>query len=344
MTRYFRNLLVASILLFNGSVHCLAGDKWIDSSGTKTVEADFVKLDGIQLTLKNSDGKEIVIPLYKLDSNSRLLARRLAKLPRTPATTDSTVTDTESVATTSKPTAKESFDTITNSIGMKLVLIPAGTFTMGSPVGEKYRFPKEMPHEVTISKSYYLGVYEVTQHEYEKVMGNNPSKFKGATNPVEMVSWEEAVSFCKKLSELPEEKAAGRLYRLPTEAEWEYACRAGSTTSYSFGDTAEALGEYAWFGDFKGTTHPVGEKKPNRWGLYDMHGNVFEWCQDWNAAYPPDASTDPQGPNGGSIRVLRGGCWDRDAARCRSAFRYSNDPSIHTGYYGFRLALSPSVK
>jgi hypothetical protein len=175
MPRYFRNLFVASILLFNGSFHCLAGDKWTDSSGTKTVEADFVKLEGIQLTLKSSDGKEIVIPLYKLDSNSRLLARRLVKLPRTPATTDSKATEPESVATTAKSNVKESFDTITNSIGMKLVLIPAGRFTMGSPPEELMRNSGERPHEVMISKSYYLGMYEVTQNEYERIMGKNRS-------------------------------------------------------------------------------------------------------------------------------------------------------------------------
>ena len=234
---------------------------------------------------------------------------------------------------------------ITNSIGMKLVLIPAGTFTMGSPVGEVGRLSDEMQHEVTLSKSYFLGVYEVTQDQYGKVMGNNPSLFKGAKNPVENFSWDDAVSFCKKLSEMPEEKAAGREYRLPTEAEWEYACRAGSSKAYSFGETAESLGEYAWFGVGSAvTTHPVGEKKANRWGLYDMHGNVWEWCQDWFGIYPTGAVTDPQGPNGGLWRVSRGGGWCIDAGRCRSANRGRNNPSNGNASYGFRLALSPSVK
>ena len=236
-------------------------------------------------------------------------------------------------------------ESITNSIGMKLVLIPAGTFTMGSPVGEVGRISSEMQHEVTLSKSYYLGAFEVTQNEYERVMGNNPSKSKGAKNPVEMVSWDEAVSFCKKLSEMPMEKAAGREYRLPTEAEWEYACRAGSSKAYSFGETAESLGEYAWFGVGSAvTTHPVGEKKANRWGLYDMHGNAWEWCQDWFGIYPTGAVTDPQGPNGGLWRVSRGGGWSIDAGRCRSANRGRNNPSNGNASYGFRLALIPSVK
>ncbi len=176
-------------------------------------------------------------------------------------------------------------------------------------------------------------------------MGSNSSQFKGAKNPVELVIWDEAVLFCKKLSELPEEKAAGRVYRLPTEAEWEYACRAGSTTAFSFGDAAESLGESAWFTKNAGNkTHPVGEKKPNRWGLYDTHGNVWEWCQDLYANYPLDASTDPQGPNGGSNRVNRGGCWDYVAGTCRSARRQGNSPSFRVNSVGFRVALSPSVK
>ena len=176
-------------------------------------------------------------------------------------------------------------------------------------------------------------------------MGANPSNFKESKNPVETVNWDDAISYCKKLSEMPEEKAAGRSYRLPTDAEWEYACRAGSTTSYSFGETAESLGEYAWFGEgLEGKTHPVGLKKPNRWGLYDMHGNVWEWCQDCYADYPPDASTDPQGPNGGSFRVSRGGSWGGVAAFCRTAYRDSDVPTSRTYFSGFRVALSPSAR
>ena len=223
---------------------------------------------------------------------------------------------------------------ITNSIGMKLVLIPKGTFTMGEGSDA---------HEVTLTQPFYLSVYEVTQEQYERVMGKNPSNFKGPQNPVEEVSWDDAVEFCRKLSELPEEKAAGRVYRLPTEAEWEYACRAGTTTKYSFGDSESELGEYGWFdknSDRK--THPVGQKQPNKWGLYDMHGNVWEWCSDWYGGYPKSAVTDPVGGSTGSARVFRGGSWSCGAAGCRSANRAGSDPSYRGDYVGFRVALSPS--
>ena len=242
--------------------------------------------------------------------------------------------------------AAESKLITSSTTGMTLTLIPAGTFMMGSPESESQRRPTEGPqHPVEISHAFYMGVYEVTQGQYENVMGKNPSRFKGSQLPVESVNWHDTVSFCKHLSELPEEKAAGRAYRLPTEAEWEYACRATSTTSYCFGGTAESHGEFAWFGEnSERKTHPVSEKKANRWGLYDMHGNVFEWCQDWGADYLTGAATDPQGPSGGSRRVGRGGSWNDVAASCRAAYRYSNDPTFRSINFGFRLALSPSAR
>ena len=239
---------------------------------------------------------------------------------------------------------------ITNSIGMKLVLIPKGTFMMGSPESEEGRKENETQHEVTIGKVYYLGVYEVTQAQYEKVMGKNPSYFQGAVVgnenadlPVEMVSWDDAVEFCKKLSELPDEKKAGRVYRLPTEAEWEYACRAGSKTAYSFDDEEGLLPEYGWFNrNSSRRTHTVGLLEPNAWGLYDMHGNVWEWCSDRHGEYPKGAVSDPTGPKEGSNRVYRGGCWGSEAAYCRSANRGRLDPSYRSSLGGFRLALSSS--
>jgi formylglycine-generating enzyme required for sulfatase activity len=232
---------------------------------------------------------------------------------------------------------------VTNSIGMKLKLIPPGGFTMGSPDSDSDAFDYEKPqHTVRITKPSYLGVTEVTQEQFERVMGSNPSNFKGALLPVEQVSWEDAVEFCRKLSALPAERSAGRVYRLPTEAEWEYACRAGSRTKWSFGDSGSSLGDYAWYtSNSGGKTQPVGTKKPNAWGLYDMHGNVWEWCSDWwKRDYTTTAVSDPTGPAAGSIRVYRGGGWDGPAWICRSAFRGRVRPSDRGIVLGFRVAFS----
>ena len=228
----------------------------------------------------------------------------------------------QSLADSSKSTAK----VITNSIGMKLVPIPAGEFLMGSPDSDDRALSQEKPrHRVRITRPFCLGVCEVTQGQYERVMGRNPSRYPGdPQRPVESVSWNDAVEFCRRLGELPEEKAAGAVYRLPTEAEWEYACRAGAATRYCFGDDKERLADYAWYlADWpmlspgnpaaaapgqKIEPHPVGLKKPNAWGLYDMHGNVWEWCADWYAPYTGESSEDdPIGPASGSTRVVRGG-------------------------------------
>ena len=223
-----------------------------------------------------------------------------------------------------------------NSLGMAFKLIPDGKFRMGEGTDSR---------DVTLTRSYYLGVFEVTQEQYQHVMGNNPSSFKGAKNPVEQVSWDDAISFCKKLSKVPAEKSDGRVYRLPTEAEWEYACRAGTTTTYSFGDAESRLDDYAWYDNNSGgTTHAVGLKKPNALGLHDMPGNVWEWCQDWYGDYPSGALIDPRGPSGGTFRVDRGGSWGGPAAYCRAAIRGTNVPSFRSSNYGFRVALSPSVK
>jgi len=206
-------------------------------------------------------------------------------------------------------------------------------------MGDESGHDDELPvHQVTLTKPFYLGVHEVTQQQYEKVMGKNPSDFSDAKNPIEQVNWNDVVEFCRRLSELPEEKAAGHVYRLPMEAEWEYACRAGTTTEYSFGDSESQLGEYAWFnGNSDDTTHPVGQKKANPWGLYDMHGNVWEWCQDWYAPYGSSPPADPQGPTSGSSRVLRGGSWLYDPQGVRSARRYGGGPDGRFTIVGFRV-------
>ena len=174
-------------------------------------------------------------------------------------------------------------------------------------------------------------------------MGDNPSKFKGEQLPVETIRWEDAVSFCKKLSELPEEESAERVYRLPTEAEWEYACRASSTTTYCFGDSTETLGEYGWFGDVTGRSHPGGNKKANRWGIFDMHGNVWEWCQDWHDEYSTDNATDPRGPKHGSRRIARGGGWDSHIDLCNSSSRLWLLPYFPY-HVGFRVAMTLPAK
>jgi formylglycine-generating enzyme required for sulfatase activity len=248
---------------------------------------------------------------------------------------------------TTVQTAPATGKLITNSIGMKLTLIPAGEFMMGSPDSDRRAGSAEKPqHQVRITKPFYLGVTEVTQGQYEKVMGKNPSRFKesGLDAPVEMVSWDDAQEFCRKLSELSEEKKAGRHYRLPTEAEWEYACRAGSAKKYCYGDDESRLVDYAWYGkNSDGKTHQVGRKKPNAWGLYDMHGNVWEWCadrydRDYYAKSPRD---DPIGPSEGSFRVFRGGGpgWGREV--CRSACR--PDSRAAPGFRHFVLGLRVSL-
>jgi formylglycine-generating enzyme required for sulfatase activity len=201
-------------------------------------------------------------------------------------------------------------------VKLDLVLIPAGEFLMGSPDSDKDAHQWEKPqHRVRITKPFYLGKYLVTQEQWEAVMGENPSHFKGPKNPVERVNWDDCQQFLGKLNA----NVGGGKFRLPSEAEFEYACRAGSKTRYYFGDDASKLGDYAWDlwnSDYK--THPVGEKKANAWGLYDMHGNVWEWCQDWwkDGYYKESPVDDPTGAATGSIRVIRGGGWSLPAASC----------------------------
>jgi len=225
----------------------------------------------------------------------------------------------------------------TNSIGMKLVLIPAGVFVMGWPDTDRDARPAEKPqHEVRITKPFYLGKYEVTQEQWRAVMGNNRSMFKSPKNPVEQVTWDDCQAFLEKLNA---KHGGGGKFPLPTEAQWEYACRAGSTTRCYFGDGEGSLGEYAWYnGNSGGKTHPVGEKKPNTWGLYDMHGNVLEWCADWYGGYANSSLEDPTGPVGGSGRVCRGGGCTYAAWYCRSAARFIGG----SGYRHYSLGLRVS--
>ena len=233
-----------------------------------------------------------------------------------------------------------------NSIGIEFALIEPGEFTMGSGDGEKDDRPE---HRVTITKPFCLGVTEVTNAQWKRVMGEAPpSKWPDDDKPVTNVTWADAVAFCAKLSALPEEKQAGRVYRLPTEAEWEYACGAGAPTKYSFGNDPADLVHYGWFGEKPdGKTHPVRQRKPNSWGLYDMHGNVWEWCSDYFTTYTAEQAKDPHGlaMDMEGRRVCRGGSFSADATRCTSAVRVPlpHDPRLRDPKrldLGFRLALS----
>jgi formylglycine-generating enzyme required for sulfatase activity len=233
----------------------------------------------------------------------------------------------------------------TNSIGMTFRLIKPGSFMMGSPDNEidhnlaedplKHPSDESPQHHVVITKSYYLSAYEVTQADYEGVMGTNPSSFAGPKLPVEKVSWKEAQEFCSKLSTLESRK-----YRQPTEAEWEYACRAGSKSAYYWGPVADD--SYAWTNqNAEEKTHEVGTRKPNAWGLYDMAGNVAEWCQDWKGNYTPGEQVDPRGAAGGEFRIIRGGSWAAYPLPFRSAARYGATPVSMIDFVGFRVVLEP---
>jgi formylglycine-generating enzyme required for sulfatase activity len=236
-----------------------------------------------------------------------------------------------------------------NGVGLELIAIQPGSFTMGSPASERHRDYDEAQHQVTISQPFWIGKYEVTQGQYQALMGMNPAEPKhgvGADCPVYNVTWNDAVNFCAKLTEI--ERAAGRLpagyaYTLPTEAQWEYACRAGTATTYYWGNSMD--GSYCWYsGNSSYTTHPVGTKLPNAWGLYDMSGNVEEWCLDWWYGHLSSGVTDPMGPSSGSYRVFRGGSWDVDAAFCTSSVRGPGSPSDENSSvrHGFRLVRTLS--
>jgi formylglycine-generating enzyme required for sulfatase activity len=218
---------------------------------------------------------------------------------------------------------------------MTFVWCPAGTFMMGSPPDELRRDEDERQHRVTLSQGFWLAKHEVTQDQWTSVMGNNPSTFRGPQNPVDTVSWDDCQAFIQKLN-----GQAGVSSRLPTASEWEYGCRAGTTSAYGFGEKRTNVDAYAWFGENSGgTTHPVGRKQANAWGLHDMHGNLWEWCQDWYGAYSSGAVTDPTGPDTGSARVMRGGSYGGLARRSRSAYRSFETPGRAARFIGFRLLV-----
>ena len=262
-------------------------------------------------------------------------------------------------------TARRFYRAVQAGVPTNMAFIPPGTFRMGSPTNEVDRLENEGAQTaVTISRGFWMGMHEVTQGEYESVMGSNPSWFNGdrtsvggpnygldTNRPVESVNWYDATAYCAALTQ--RDRVVGRIptnavYRLPTEAEWEYACRGWTSTRFNHGDDPgyTNLTAYAWYGDNSGgTTHPVGRKLPNPWGLYDMHGNVQEWCLDWwSETLPGGVIINPEGPATGLNRVVRGGSWSPWyglASFCRSAYRVDGDPAGRPAYTGFRVLLSP---
>ena len=221
-------------------------------------------------------------------------------------------------------------------VTMEFILIKPGSFTMGSDenTGDGDESPQ---HKVTITRPFYLGKFEVTQAQWTVVMGDDPSEFRGMQRPVDTVSWNDCQRFLAKLSE-----KTGRKFALPTEAQWEFACRAGTATTWSFGDRDTSATDYAWLiGNSGGTTHPVGEKKPNAWGLHDMHGNVWEWCADFYAkhAYAAGDAVDPHGPPASEGHILRGGAWGEHPNNARSAGRNAMGPDDRHNGTGFRCML-----
>jgi formylglycine-generating enzyme required for sulfatase activity len=238
-------------------------------------------------------------------------------------------------------------------VNLDLVLIPAGRFRMGSPDHQESPSDNEPQHWVMITHPFYIGKYEVTQEQWEKLMGKNPSTLKGPKYPVEHVNWNDCQQFLKKLNEIElrtsifpnGHEGAERTgsFRLPTEAEWEWACRAGTRTWFCFGDSVASLGEFAWYrGNSGDITHRVGEKKPNAWGLYDLHGNVWEWCEDWYGEYGSSwvAQRNPNGPDIGQCRTMRGGSLSGFPVQCRSDWRRGCDPAFAPAGCGLRIVMA----
>ena len=227
-------------------------------------------------------------------------------------------------------------------VSMRFRWCPPGTFMMGSPVAEGGHAQDEVRHRVRLTKGFWMGETEVSQRQWKALMGSNPSNPARLDNPVVNVSWNDCVAFMQKANAL-----LGCTMRLPTEAEWEYACRAGTNGPYAGTGALDEMGWYSGgrYGEAQvsASSHPVGKKRPNAWGLYDMHGNVWEWCSDWYGPYPAEDVTDPVGPASGKLRVRRGGSWQDEAAACRSAYRFVFAPDSRHSLLGFRVVLEPET-
>jgi len=288
-------------------------------------------LRGLKALAKINDTPAAAFLMRASINNPGLASSPVAPRSSTPAITKPAVAPSSTVGVGANQ-LKEMTIELGDGVKMEFILIPDGSFRMGS---DKYQGDEKPVHNVTIIKPFHIGKYEVTQEQWENVMGNNPSRFRGAKNPVNNVSWDDCQKFTAKLND----KMRGQTFRLPSEAEWEYACRAGSRTDYCYGDATEKLGDYAWFKDNnEKKAHPVGQKKPNAWGLYDMHGNVLEWCQD---AYHSTYKGAPTGGRawlaGESQRIVRGGSLYQNATEVRSSTRRQYKPAIQDGSIGLRV-------
>jgi len=318
---------------------------WTSADG-RTIEARFIDEKKGEVRIHRTDGRVFNIPLDNFSEDDRKYVKSLAVAKPSPSTDPKD--DVE--GTDSKPNYF-----IKSALDLEMIWVEPGTFTMGSPKREVGRMGNETQHEVTLTKGFYLGKYEVTQEQYEKVMGKNPSRFKGNKLPVEMVSWNDAVTFCEALTKMELQNNYGRddysenkintgswEFNLPTEAQWEYACRAGTTTAYSWGDTistSDANYNNTNRYPLKGRTTNVGSYKANPWGFFDMHGNVWEWTADLYGNYPKSSVIDPRGPSHDSARVTRGGSWYHSSSNPRSASRSYGNPRPTIGILGFRVAF-----
>ena len=326
---------------------------WTNTDG-RTIEARFIDEKKGKVRIRRIDGRVFNIPLDNLSEENRKYVESLAVDKPSPINDQKVeIEDTDS-----KPTGNDVSEYgskpnyfVKSALDLEMIWVEPGTFMMGSPESETGRYDNETQHEVTLTKGFYLGKYEITQEQYEKVMGKNPSFFKGYKHPVETVSWVDAMEFCKILTKMELQNNYGGDYyshnkiqwvgwefTLPTEAQWEYACRAGTKTAFSWGDTISS--QQANYADSKlGKTVAVGSYNPNPWGFYDMHGNVYEICADWERVYPNQSVVDPRGPSIGSFHVIRGGSWGFASIGLRSAYRNRNDPSNRNRIKGFRVAF-----